>query len=89
MLLDLLSLVSPIPQVTCSPGHLGFNTTVNTTINSVSYVTGTPTVCVNGNNLPICNGTSLNMSTLSRICLLSTGFTTVCKLEKSIMCAHF
>ena len=89
MLLDLLSLVSPIPQVTCSPGHLGFNTTVNTTINSVSYVTGTPTVCVNGNNLPICNGTSLNMNTLSRICLLSTGFTTVCKLEKLIMCAHF
>ena len=64
----------------CYPGELSFNTTVNTTSNSVSYYTGTPTVCVNGNKLPICNGTSLDYNVVTRVCLFSTGFSLISKL---------
>lgn len=37
---------------------------------------GTPTVCVNGNNLPICNG-SLDESVVSAICMQFTGLTSM------------
>ena len=65
---------------TCYPGQLSFNTSVNTTFNSVSYYTGTPTVCVNGNKLPICNGTSLDYYVVSSVCFYSTGLYLISKL---------
>ena len=66
---------------TCYPGQLSFNTSVNTSSNSVSYYTGTPTVCVNGNKFPICNGTSLDYNVITRVCLFSTGFSLISKLK--------
>ena len=65
----------------CYPGQLSFNTSVNTTSKSVSYYTGTPTVCVNGNKLPICNGTVLDYNVVTRVCLFSTGFSLISKLK--------
>ena len=58
-------------QYTCSPGEAIIFNPVDTTSNSVSYYTGTPTVCVNGSSLPVCNGTSLDKNAVSRFCLRS------------------
>ena len=37
---------------------------------------GTPTVCINGNNLPICNA-SLDESIVTAICMQFTGLTSM------------
>ena len=75
----------------CYPGELSFNTSVNTSSNSVRYYTGTPTVCVNGTKLPICNGTSLDYNVVTRVCLFSTGFSLISKLKWRVRlcCKHF
>ena len=70
----------------CYPGLVGFNTSVETVVNSVSYLTGTPTVCVNGSGLPICNGTSLDRYVLFSVCQQSTGGSLISKSEQSVAC---
>ena len=63
--------ISLLGRYTCSPGEVVIFNPVDTTANSVSYYTGTPTVCVNGSSLPICNGTSLDKNAVSKFCLKS------------------
>ena len=72
---------SSLDLSTCYPGQVGFSTSVSTAVKSVNYLTGTPTVCVSGSGLPICNGTSLDSNVLFLICLQSTGYTLISKSE--------
>ena len=65
----------------CYPGLVSFNSSVKTEVNSVSYLTGSPTVCVNGSGLPICNGTSLDRNVLFSVCLGSTSGALISKSE--------
>ena len=67
----------------CYSGLVSFNSSVKTEVNSVSYLTGSPTVCVNGSGLPICNGTSLDHNVLFSVCLHSTKYSLISKLNQS------
>lgn len=67
-------------QPTCFPGELRFIASVITSGESVTYITGTPTFCVNGTRLPICNA-SFDEEAIGGICLFSTNFTSVCKFK--------
>ena len=66
---------------TCYSGLVGFNTSVETVVNSVNYLTGSPIVCVNGSGLPICNGTTLDRNVLFSVCLGSTSGALISKSE--------
>ena len=61
-------------QPECYPETLDLNNFVNTTTDPGLYaLTGHPTVCVAGKNVPICANVALNNLEIVRICAYSQG----------------
>lgn len=58
----------------CYPETLDLNNFVNTTTGPGLYtLTGRPTVCIAGKNVPICANVALNNLEIARICAYSQG----------------